>query len=115
MYTYRAMVKRVVDGDTIDVLVDLGFDVHIRQRLRLYGINTPETRGKTREAGLKSKDFVIQWIGQHQGIVIKTFKDKRGKFGRMLAVINGPGTGLSLNDELTDRGLAEPYFGGRRK
>ncbi len=58
LYLYRARPVHIIDGDTIDVLIDFGFQLHQKVRLRLLGINTPEIRGSEREAGLRSKQFV---------------------------------------------------------
>ena len=117
LYCYRATVQRVVDGDTIDVLLDLGFNVSLKERIRLYGINAPESR--TRDAaekvrGLAAKDFVIQWAEAHAGqITIRTRIDKRGKYGRILGeVINSAGE--CLNDVMIEQGHAVEYLGGKR-
>ncbi len=77
MFEYRAIVENVVDGDTVDLTVDLGFRIQIRDRFRLSGINTPEVRGSEREAGLRSKEWLTnQLLGKE--VTIKTEKDKRG-------------------------------------
>ena len=117
LYHYRCTVERVVDGDTIDLVLDLGFKVSIRERVRLYGINTPETRTRDKvekAAGLKAKAFVIGWLDHAGDLIVITRKDKRGKFGRVLAEIIEADGGLTLNQELVARGLAVPYFGGKR-
>lgn len=117
LYCYRATVLRVVDGDTIDVLLDLGFGVSLKERIRFYGVNAPESR--TRDAdekvlGLAAMDFVIQWVERYAGeIIIRTTIDKRGKFGRILGeIINSDGD--CLNDEMLEKGHAVEYFGGKR-
>jgi micrococcal nuclease len=105
LFFYKAEVKRVVDGDTIDVLIDVGFSMHYAGRVRFYGVNTPESRTSNLEekkAGLAAKEFVEQWIASNNNIVyLKTIKDKNEKYGRILA----------LNIELIKAGLAKEYFG----
>ena len=108
MYIYRALVIKVYDGDTITVRVDLGFGVHIVERIRLYGINTPEVRGPERERGIKSRDWLRTLI-LNKEILIKTYKDKKGKYGRYLADVfieneTGP---VNVNDWLVKEQLAE--------
>ena len=86
MYEYNCEVKRVVDGDTVDVVIDLGFDIHYASRVRLYGIDTPESRTRNKDEkarGLMSKQYLIDELAKGQ-VVIKTRKDKKGKFGRVL-------------------------------
>lgn len=95
MYEYRCKILRIVDGDTVDVDIDLGFGVWIhKERVRLLGIDTPESRTKDlveKQFGLASKQFVkdLMPIGSQQ--IIKTEKDKTGKFGRILGdfIIDG--------------------------
>ena len=89
MFTYRGEVKAVIDADTIDVLVDLGFGVHTMQRLRLYGIDAPEMRT---EAGKIAKEYVKSVLLGVNGdnfeyIYVRTIKDKKDKYGRKLAVL----------------------------
>ena len=121
MYTYAAQTVRVVDGDTVDLLLDLGCDVHLKIRVRLYGLNTPEIHGiakdsKEYRAGMAAKNFLEQMIKDRQ-LIIKTYKDRREKYGRYLAEIwlhedypDKP----SVNQRLLDGGYAVPYFGGKR-
>ncbi len=75
-YVYRAYVERVIDGDTIDVSVDLGFKIHSIQRLRLQGLNAPEIRGEEREAGLAARKFVAERLKETDVVWIKTTKSK---------------------------------------
>lgn len=86
MYEYRVKIVRVVDGDTVDVDIDLGFGVWLRnERVRLYGIDTPEsrTRDKTeKHFGLLAKDYLKSALGKES--VLRTQKDAEGKFGRIL-------------------------------
>lgn len=83
MYTYKATVRRIVDGDTIYVDIDLGFFLRQMMKVRLRGVNTPEIRGKERPEGLKAKQFVIDALADCPAIVIKT--SKIGKYGRYIA------------------------------
>lgn len=111
MYEYNCTIRRVVDGDTVDVDIDLGFDVVLKQqRIRLYGINTPETRTRDLEEkarGLEAKDFVTNLLPVGSQCVLQSRLDSRGKFGRILGVfIVG---GQSVNQMLLDEGLAEEY------
>lgn len=113
MYTYRAKLISVIDGDTIDVTLDLGFDIAHIIRLRLSGINTAELRSKIEEERIKAqaaKTRVIDLIEQKgkKGFTVQTFKDAQEKYGRYLAkVIFTDGT--ELNQTLLDEGLAVPY------
>ena len=84
MYEYRAFVRKVYDGDTVTVDIDLGFDVVLKaQKIRLVRINAPEVRGAQRPEGLKSRDALRDKIG-NKWIKIKTQKDKKGKYGRQI-------------------------------
>lgn len=119
MYTYKAKVIRVVDGDTMDLLIDIGFDVHIKERVRLYGIDTPETRTKDLEEkkrGLAAKEYVKDAIKACKGEVeIVTHKEKKGKFGRYLVEVwVGESTLDNLNERLIEMGHAKAYFGEKK-
>jgi len=103
MYEYRAKVTHVVDGDTIDVRVDLGFKIYFDIRLRLFGIDTPELRGEEYEAGMKAKRFVEEKVLDRE-VIVKTHKDKTGKYGRYLAEVFYDD--VSLNQTLLGVGLA---------
>ena len=87
MYQYKAQVKAVIDADTIDVLIDLGFGVHTMQRLRLYGIDAPEMKT---EAGKIAKEYVksvLLGADASMFVYVRTLKDKKDKYGRKLAVV----------------------------
>ena len=87
MYEYRATVTKVYDGDTVTVDIDVGFGITIRkQKLRLLGVAAPEVRGPEKEEGKKSRD-VLRKLILGKKIIIKTKKDKKGKYGRWLAEI----------------------------
>jgi micrococcal nuclease len=90
MYRYKAQLIRVVDGDTIDCILDLGFDVSIKERVRLKGLDTPETRTKDlteKKLGLEAKKFVEDMF-QNKGndFIIET-EYRRGKYGRTIGTI----------------------------
>jgi micrococcal nuclease len=118
LYHYRATVVRVVDGDTVDVMLDLGFNVSLKERVRLYGINAPESRTRDKAEkvkGLAAKDFVVDWTEDHaDDIFIVTRIDKRGKYGRILGTIMNE-SGENLNELMIKEGHAVEYFGGKRK
>ena len=111
MYEYRANILRVVDGDTVDVMLDLGFGTHFRQRLRLRGIDAPEKRGADKADGMAAKHHLEKLIETHAPIVVRTQKDARGTFGRYLATLWGHAHGVtvSLNQQMIDDGFAVPY------
>ena len=109
MYEYRAFVRKVYDGDTITCDIDLGFNMIMRnQKLRLVGIDTPEVRGPTRQEGLKVRDIVRSRIS-NKWIVIKTHRDKKGKYGRWLAEVYEADVEESLNSWLIKEGYATEY------
>ena len=117
MYEYECEIVRVVDGDTVDVTLDLGFDILYNNRIRLYGINTPESRTRDLEEkkrGLAAKDRVKELCPVGSSITLKTTKDGRGKFGRILGEIFVPGAVQSINQLLVEEGHALEYFGGKK-
>ena len=118
MYKYRAKLLKVVDGDTLDLLIDLGFSVHTKQRVRLFGIDTPESRTKDlreKVVGLAAKWFTKNYLKDYP-LEIASFK--QGKYGRYLVIVypikNGNALD-SLNNQLLLNGLAYPYFGGNKQ
>lgn len=116
MYHYKAKLLRVIDGDTIDVDIDLGFDVWLRkQRVRLAGIDTPEsrTRNKAEKAlGLRAKEFLQKALVTKEDYI--TFESLgRGKFGRILGKPYNA-NGLDVCQMLIDAGLAVEYWGGKK-
>jgi micrococcal nuclease len=116
MYQYFAKVTNIVDGDTLDLDIDVGFNVHIYERIRLYGINTPEIHGAKakieKEAGLVAKIFVENWLdanSKNADIILQSFDSKKlsqEKYGRWLGVITSINGGISLNDALVENGHA---------
>lgn len=115
LYHYRASVVHVVDGDTIEVHIMLGFDVAFDLRVRLYGVNTPEKTGATKVAGLAATKFTKDAV-LGKDVTIETIEDKTEKFGRFLAKVyyNNGGVEACLNDDLISSGNALAYFGGKR-
>ena len=91
MYQYRAKLIKVVDGDTVDAMIDCGFSTFKKERIRLYGINTPETRTrdkKEKEKGLAAKARLIELIEEgNNEFIVKTSIDKKGKYGRLLGTL----------------------------
>ena len=112
MYEYKCKLVKVVDGDTIDIDIDLGFGVWLqKQRIRLYGIDTPESR--TSDAtekiyGMAAKEFLTKWTNSG-GLTIKTHKDAKGKFGRILGEIWCFDT--NVNEKLVEENHAVRYHG----
>ena len=108
MYEYKVRkVLKVYDGDTITVELDLGFGIYKKEKIRLSGIDTPEIRGEEREEGLISKYFVDEKLKTANEIIIKTFRDRKGKYGRYIGEVIIDGS--SLNEELLQLGLAKEY------
>jgi micrococcal nuclease len=110
MYTYRAKIVDVYDGDSVTALVDLGFRISFEIKVRLSGINTPEIRGEERLEGLIAKKRVADLILQ-KDVVLKTQRDRTEKYGRWLGEIFLPGEDISINQLLLNEGLAKPYNG----
>lgn len=111
MYEYRARITRVVDGDTVDAEIDLGFGCFQCERLRLAGLNAPETRGGERVRGLDAKHFLETLIEKHPRLTIRTEKDRQGKYGRYIATLYGDdihGAAVNLNLALIHAGHAVP-------
>ena len=107
MYEYKAIIRSVYDADTITADIDLGFGIIYRgQKLRLMGIDAPEMRGSERPEGIISRDALRKRI-LHNEVIIKTHKDKKGKYGRWLATVILDGE--DVNQWLLAEGLAKPY------
>lgn len=120
MYEYRiARVDKVVDGDTIDAYIDLGFSISFFSRIRLAGIDTPESRttDKLEKAlGLEVKDFLKSKLKDAENIVIRTEKpDSSEKYGRILGWLFINGEAESLNKEMIEKGYAWDYDGGTKQ
>jgi len=118
MYQYKAKLIKVVDGDTVDALIDCGFSTFKKERIRLYGINAPESRTRDKEEkkrGLAAKDRLIELIEEGGNeFIVETSIDKKGKFGRLLGKLYRDTEDISYNQTLLNEGHAVEYFGGKR-
>jgi micrococcal nuclease len=114
MYTYRATVRRVVDGDTVDLDIDLRFSVILRnQRIRLHRVDTPEKRTRDlreKAAGRLASQIVEELLPLGSECTIETYLDSRGKFGRLLGEIVTD-EGICVNDYLINHRYAIEYMG----
>jgi micrococcal nuclease len=112
---YVKSVDKIVDGDTIDVVIDLGFSIYFSSRVRLAGIDTPESRttDKAEKAlGLESKNYLANRIKAAKNVVIKTEKmDSSEKYGRILGWLYLDGESKSVNVEMIEKGYAWGYLG----
>ena len=120
MYTYRVKsVNRIVDGDTIDVTIDLGFSININQRVRVAGIDSPEKR--TRDAaekalGIDATEWMRKRINEAPELIIKTaVEGSMGKYGRVLGWLFVGDEDVSLNEQMINEGFAWKYDGGTKK
>ena len=116
MYEYYVReVKNVVDGDTIDVIIDLGFDILFSSRVRLAGIDTPESRtaDKAEKAlGLEAKEYLKKQLKDAKTVVIRTEKmDSSEKYGRILGWVYINGESESINNKMINDGYAWGYLG----
>ena len=113
MYEYGCTVTRVVDGDTIDVIIDLGFSILHKCRVRLYGIDTPESRTRNKDEKVRGKlagKYLKDAIDNGDTIVLQTkMKDSKGKFGRVLA--NVVVDDININQQMIINHLAVRYHG----
>ena len=110
MFEYRARIRRVIDGDTVEVDIDLGFHVSLTATLRLAGIDTPEMRGPEQAAGRAATHYLNALLQKHAGperqVTVRTQKDRTGKYGRYLAdLVAG---NRNLNEALVSAGHARP-------
>jgi micrococcal nuclease len=117
MYTYNAILKRIVDGDTLDAYIDLGFDVSVTKRIRLMFIDAAESRTKfleEKELGLAAKHRLYEIIEDNDGeFIIKSHGV--GKYGRVLGeLFITEFDDRSINDTLVMEGFAVPYDGGSK-
>lgn len=110
LYHYKARVLRIVDGDTIDVEIDLGLGVKKKERVRLAGLDAHELNTKDaaeRELGRAASEFVVSWVQANGDVFLKTIKGS-DKYGRYLAEVFSS-TGESLNQLLLESKMADPY------
>ena len=118
-YIYRIKsVTKVVDGDTIDADIDLGFDISLTKRIRLAGIDTPESRTtnlKEKALGLESKEWMKKTLADAKDILIKTeLPDSTEKYGRIIGHLFINGQETSLNNQMIAEGYALAYDGGTK-
>jgi micrococcal nuclease len=117
MYEYSCEVRRVVDGDTIDVTMDLGFNILHKCRVRLFGIDTPESRTRDLDEKARGKmaaAFLKDAIDSGKQVIIQTkLKDSRGKFGRVLGDIVVDG--VNINQLMVENYHAAAYFGQNKE
>ena len=113
MYEYACKIERVVDGDTVDVVLDLGFNILYKCRVRLYGIDTPESRTRNKDEKIRGKmagAFLENKINAGDKIIIRTeLKDSRGKFGRVLGSVIADGVDINLS--MVENYHAVKYYG----
>ena len=135
MFEYSARILRCVDSDTVDALVDLGMNVHVKERLRFLGVNCPETFGVRKDsdeyrAGIETKKWLISQLqpewddaivdlfakgkaifdgGNLPEVRIRTHKDKKGKYGRYLAEVSVGDDTESINTKLIHMGFGAEY------
>lgn len=110
-YMYDALITNIVDGDTVDAIVDLGFSVHISMRFRLKGIDTPEINQKSDAVKIiakSAKQFLIDQILDKHVTILST---KTDKYGRWLADINLDANTATINEQLVSLGFAKAYHG----
>jgi len=116
MFEYKVYIQRVVDGDTVDVDIDLGFGVILKkERVRIMGIDTPESRTRDKvekKFGLASKARLKEILGKEAVLVCKEY-DAKGKFGRVLGDFT-TNDGRMVTDVLVEEGHAVAYFGGSK-
>ena len=119
MYEYRVEIVRVVDGDTVEVDIDLGFGVWLKkQRVRLYGIDTPESRTRDlneKKYGLMAKEYLKERISN--GAILKTRLDGKGKYGRILGefIVLDNEVRVNVNQEMIDKHYGVAYYGQSKK
>jgi micrococcal nuclease len=119
-YIYRIKeITKVVDGDTIDADIDLGFDISLTKRIRLAGVDTPESRttdANEKKYGLQSKEWLKYKVENAKDILIKTeLPDSTEKYGRIIGHLFVNDQETSLNDQMIVEGYAWPYDGGTKK
>ena len=113
MYTYKCNLIRVIDGNTVDAIIDLGFNVTIRQRIKLYGVNVDDVRSNEEDKKAKaiaSKSKLSELIGND--FTCETILNKRGKAGRIMGqvyVTDSSGSKVNVNDQLINLGFAERF------
>jgi endonuclease YncB( thermonuclease family) len=117
MFDYKCKVKRIVDGDTLDAYIDLGFDVWVTKRIRFMGIDTPESRTRDKvekRYGKGAKHRLVDMLeGNDNKFIVRSHGT--GKFGRVLGELYIPEFECSLNEQMITEGHAVAYFGGSKQ
>jgi micrococcal nuclease len=128
-YEFPVVITRIIDGDTVDALIDIGFKIKYHERIRLLGLDTPESRTsnkKEKVLGLEAKARIKELISSanviprkkgKKDVILKTSKDGKGKFGRILGEIwinSNTGDPFNVNQALIDEGHARWYMGGSK-
>ena len=114
MYEYNAKLSKLIDGDTIDADIDLGFQTYIKQRIKLYGVDTPQSRSKVaieKDEGIKAKNKLTELLPKE--FKVRTVLNRRGKFGRVLGhvyAIDQAGKEINVNETMIKEGYATKYF-----
>ena len=109
-YLRKAEIIRVVDGDTIECMIDLGLRTYRKTKLRVFGINCPETRGPTKADGLISKAFTKEWFNVNKEFMVRTVNNgKEDSFGRLIAEVISV-DGQLLGATMIGLGLAVPFM-----
>lgn len=117
-HIYSAKLQRVVDGDTCDALIDLGFDTWVKKRIRFYGVDTWESRTRNLEEkkkGLAAKDYVKDLLENSDEGKFLLKSHGVGKYGRVLGELFVKGRETSVNELLKENGHASAYYGGKKK
>lgn len=117
MYTYKIKeITKVVDGDTLDAIIDLGFGITIKERIRIAAIDAPETRTRNlheKKLGFEAKAWLKKHIEYCDNVIIKT--EKEGKYGRILGWLYTDEFSISLNEVMVEKGYAWTYTGKKDK
>jgi micrococcal nuclease len=118
MYEYKVRVVEVVDGDTIDAVIDLGFDIFTNKRIRLAGIDCPESRTTDlheKKLGTEAKVYLRELLGNATNVVVKTMAtDTYEKYGRVLGRVYIGSSPISVNEMMISKGYAWSYDGGAK-
>jgi micrococcal nuclease len=113
MYQYKIKnISRVIDGDTVDVVIDVGFHISLTQRVRLKDIDTAETRTKDpveKAEGLMAKEWLEKELAKEGEWIIETTKED--KYGRILGTFYLVGEPVTVNERMLNEGIARPYMG----
>jgi micrococcal nuclease len=119
MYTYKAKLIRIIDGDTVDAEIDLGFGVFVKQRIRLYGIATPDAHSadaETKQQSASAKQRLTEIMTREFKVL--TILNKRGKLGRtlgMIYVLDENNEQICVNDQMVADGHAVAYSTGKEE